>query len=820
MITLNHLPAPLVRWLALLPAGGDLLAQRAFARYHDRVNHVAMRWGMYAGALLWLLGGVMGFVLRPWNTEGLLQSLGIAIPFYISVGVALGNPRFRGHYQWLAALCNLTSGLLLFDVAERLPAPALTKLVGLIIITFHAVLGLRLRVMYALPVMLVYNVLYVVRLWSAPVPDVESAIVATCLAGIALIGAVSAAFILEANLWSLFRSRSVKRQRQLRPGHRVSALPTDLVRRWAAHPGLVADHPEDLHVLVVQAELAGADEVEPWERLNARHRLFARFDALLERRGLERAWMNGGHYVVAVPGREADRAEVVATLALAMLHVAEEMGDARSGVWEVRIGIDQGKAVRGAIGHVRPAYEVVGAAMDGALQLAARACAGCILVSARIQQAIDAHYETQERDQARLNGAPVFLLWGVRPMHARQRSRGLRAAFMGLLPVAAACSSLPAQGQWSRVEAIPPFDVPALHVAGDVLHAGTDSTVWSSTDGIAWTRGSTLPQAPVFVDAIARMGDTLYAGTGGRGLFASPDEGATWIERNNGLTGLGSTYINGFAQRGEERFCSTVGAGVFLQGPGGWEPFGELASVNAGNVDMIRAIGDTLWVGAGGNGYLWRSLPGADDLGPILVAPLEWDAHSITDIVRVGGALLVGGTYGVYRSTDGGDTWNWSGAGLPGGGVIRFLHVNGALFALRTGAVSRLYVSLDDGSTWSPRESMPLCYAIAAFHGRLYAARVDGLWVRDLAVGMPPEPRPCDVLFEAYPNPATDAVWIELTGSVEATYTLHDAQGRLVQQGRLPEERTSVPLTGLAKGAHVLRVSRNGQVRHQRLMVQ
>lgn len=820
MITIDPLPIRAARWLSAHPLPADPRMQRAFDRFHDRVNHMAMRWGMYTGTLLWALGGALGCALRPWNAEELAQSLGMALPFYIAVGVALGEPKFRGHYQWLAALCNLSSGLLVFAVAPRLPEPALSALVGFVIITFHAVLGLRLRVRYALPVMLIYNGLYLLDLWSDPHVRTEPAIVSTFLIGTATIGAAIAAFILEANLWDLFRSRSVQRAKRMRPDHRASALPEELARRWREHPGLITEPTGTMNVLVARVTF---DPTNGWslnERFDILHTLLARFDTLAHRSGLERVRMTGGEFVVAASATRigSGSANDMAELALTMLHLAEETPLPAGITLTLRIGIDQERAVCAAMGKAMPAYDVIGPAVDGATVLCEGAPEGCILLSGRFQHVLRERFETQECGSGPGSGEPAFLLWGVRTDRKRGTAQVLRSVTRLAFLVACTAPAYPCAAQWERIMALPPFDTPSLLVHEGVLYAGTDSTIWHSADGSIWVRGATLPTPGYFVDAIGHIADTLYAGTGGQGVFVSVDEGGTWQEQSEGLSGLGSSTINGFAVRQGRRYCSTVGGGVFTHEAGAWTPFDQLANMNAGNVDMLRTIGDTLWAGAGGNGFLWRSVPGTDLFEAIQVAPLQWDAHMITDIIRIDGALLVAGTYGIHRSTDGGDTWTWSSTGLPGGASVKLIPTGNGLLALRSTGSSRLFRSSDAGVSWELVEQMPFCYAIAEFQGKLYAARLDGLWVRDLSTDVGDEPRTEDEL-KLFPNPACDQVQVHINLRSEALIEVVDMQGRMIRQERILRSTNVLDLQGYPSGTYLVRVVHSSGAYEEKLIV-
>jgi hypothetical protein len=822
MITIDRLLHPAARLLSALPLSADPRMRRAFDRFHDRVNHVAMRWGMYTGALLWALAGVLGFTLRPWNTDELAQSLGIVLPFYLAVGVALGNLRFRGHYQWLAALCNLSSGLLVFAVAPRLPEPALTALVGLVIITFHAVLGLRLRIQYALPVMLLYNGIYLIRLWIGAPQPVESAVVHTFLIGMATLGAAVAAVVLEANLWTLFRSRSVQRAKRMRPNLRLSALPEDLGRRWHEHPGLVADRAENMNVLSAAVELEPQPGYSLDQRVAALHDLLVRFDALAHRRGLERVRMGAGTFVVASSTARLGMggADDLAELALTMLHLAEE-ADLPEGITAtLRIGIDQGPALRAALGKAMPVFDIFGRGAEGADALRYAAPANCILVSERFQKSVMDRFETQECGTVPGTDERAFLLWGVKARRERGALQVLRS--VSRLGFVLACGTMVpmARAQWARIEALPASDTPSLLVHEGMLYAGTDSTVWRSADGLDWERGATLPNPGYYVDALFHDGSTLFAGTGGDGLYVSPVDGITWQHFSEGLAGIGSNYIADMAVFDDALWCATAGAGVFRRAGTAWEPFGALEEMNAGNVAMLRVIGDTLWAGAGGNGYIWRTLPGMDQFEAKLVAPVEWDMHAITDVIQVGGALLAGGTYGIYRSEDGGDTWTWSSTGLPGGGHIRFLATHHGLYALRSTTLSRLYRSNDGGQNWQLLEFFPACYAIAAYEGRLYAGRTDGLWVRDLATSVGDDPIVMDDALRLFPNPAHGTVQVRLSFQGLAIIELIDAQGRTIRRERSVRETQVLDVSGCAPGAYGVRVLHAGGTDERRLIVE
>jgi hypothetical protein len=201
------------------------------------------------------------------------------------------------------------------------------------------------------------------------------------------------------------------------------------------------------------------------------------------------------------------------------------------------------------------------------------------------------------------------------------------------------------------------------------------------------------------------------------------------------------------------------------------------------------------------------------------MAPLQVEPHVITSMLHVGHELLVGGTYGLFRSSDGGNTWSPTGAGLPAGAAIRLLSTDGALYAIRNAANSRLYRSLDGGATWALLEVMPFCYAIAAFEGTLYAARQDGLWRHTLFTNVeePPLANPRELLV--FPNPAIDRVRVTVPDDKTGMLELLDPMGCVVHRTAVQSGTEELALGSYAAGAYLLRFTHQERVTSERLII-
>jgi photosystem II stability/assembly factor-like uncharacterized protein len=184
----------------------------------------------------------------------------------------------------------------------------------------------------------------------------------------------------------------------------------------------------------------------------------------------------------------------------------------------------------------------------------------------------------------------------------------------------------------------------------EVIFAGTDIGVARSVDnGDSWE--ADLPGRAVLAFAINDAGH-IFAGTIGRGVYRSTDQGKTWTEVNSGLT---ITLVLALIINSDQYlFAGTYLGGVFRSTDNGdtWEP------VN-------------------------------DGLTESFVAELA---------VNSAGHLFAGTDAGVFRSTDNGDSWNLSNTGLPPSRVFA-LAVNAAdhIFAGADGGVFR---STNNGNSW------------------------------------------------------------------------------------------------------------------------
>ncbi len=380
---------------------------------------------------------------------------------------------------------------------------------------------------------------------------------------------------------------------------------------------------------------------------------------------------------------------------------------------------------------------------------------------------------------------------------------------LSLLPLAQS-----SEAQWTRDEGLPDT-IPSILTHGDGLYVGGVGTAYHRTGpDEPWQTWATLPDASVYVDALAHFEGGLFAGTGGAAMFRSEDPAAAWAV-SPGISGLGSHQISCITTFEGALYCGTVGGGTFRLSNGTWQQFGVLGDDQANNVYFLRAIGDTLWCGAGGNGYLFHLSAGDTDWTPIPVDVVTGLSIEFTDLIAVPGALVAGGTMGTYRSTDHGASWTWT-AGPAA--IVKFTWWNDVLIASRTGATTRWFRSDNGGLAWNVFSETPLCFGHAVYDDRFYAGRLDGLWYMEnlptAVVDHAPAP------FELFPNPAHDHITVRTADAYPLRFEVRDIQGRTVLSGAGAGPTRTIDVQDLPRGAYVLQLHGEGRSAATRFMLQ
>ena len=234
------------------------------------------------------------------------------------------------------------------------------------------------------------------------------------------------------------------------------------------------------------------------------------------------------------------------------------------------------------------------------------------------------------------------------------------------LAFAAVALPLPSTlAQWQQTSGPAGGNTTSLYARGETLFAGNYNNsmlgnnqndvggVYRSTDhGQHWTPSSGVAGV---AKSFATIGTTLFVATT-QGIFRSTDDGVTWsaINGTSQLSPIKLHYANGVLYVGNSMsgvYCSTDSGNTFVPCAQGLPSFSSVAA--------MTNVGTTLFIGVG-------SLYPSPD--------------------------------GVFRSTDGGATWEEMNNGILGIAVIDFEVLGNTIFVTSGGG---LYKSTDLGVNWA-----------------------------------------------------------------------------------------------------------------------
>jgi hypothetical protein len=184
-----------------------------------------------------------------------------------------------------------------------------------------------------------------------------------------------------------------------------------------------------------------------------------------------------------------------------------------------------------------------------------------------------------------------------------------------------------------------------------------DSGVYVSADGFTWQRTALGNKD---VHSIAANGNTVYAGTWGRGIYKSTNYGATWD--SSGMIGMdvdailiSGTYV--FASA----YQSGSGKGIYISTNGGtsWTQ----SSLNNKYVKAIVAVGSNIFAGT------YNTSPSGVYISTNSGATWTITAlnNKLLNTLYVYDSKLFAGTYngGIYYSSNNGTTWKDKNEGFP-----------------------------------------------------------------------------------------------------------------------------------------------------------
>jgi class 3 adenylate cyclase/CHASE3 domain sensor protein len=188
----------------------------------------------------------------------------------------------------------------------------------------------------------------------------------------------------------------------------LNTLPRPILERLRRGETVIADRITAATILfsdiVDFTELAG--RLPPERMIEMLGTLFARFDALAAKLGLEKIKTIGDGYMVAsgVPEPRADHAAAAAEMALAMLAAADAIASALGEQLRLRIGLHSGPLIAGVIGTTKFVYDVWGDTVNTASRMEKLGLPGRIHVSAATRDLLGVGFRLERRGAIAVKG--------------------------------------------------------------------------------------------------------------------------------------------------------------------------------------------------------------------------------------------------------------------------------------------------------------------------------------------------------------------------------------------------------------------------------
>jgi len=245
-----------------------------------------------------------------------------------------------------------------------------------------------------------------------------------------------------------------------------------------------------------------------------------------------------------------------------------------------------------------------------------------------------------------------------------------------------------------------------------------------SAAAVRWT---TLARPYRYLGMLA-SGDTVWCGTLDTGLLRYLRSSGTFETFSKQPSGLASNRVMALAMdRSGRLWAATQNAGVsrLERDRETWGLLNAFDGLPSDSVSVLRAQGDTLWIGTAGGLALWDGQEVAGRL-PDGVNPSPFADNHITGLAVRGDTLWVGTPVGVYvsRLSTGLSLWGTASAGLPG--PVAALAASGTdLFAL---AYQTTFRWDDAGARWQELADIGSVARLGDSRGVAIAASSQGIY--------------------------------------------------------------------------------------------
>lgn len=195
----------------------------------------------------------------------------------------------------------------------------------------------------------------------------------------------------------------------------LNILPPEIAAILKNEQRTIADHFPGASILF--ADMVGftpmTAAMAPAEMLDLLNEVFTRFDALVDKYGLEKIRTIGDSYMAAsgVPRPRPDHAQALARMALEMRSYILTNPACVDRRLNFRIGLNSGPVVAGVIGRKKFIYDLWGDAMNTASRMESHGTPGCIQITRETYELIKDEFVCEPRGTIQVKGKGEMETW-------------------------------------------------------------------------------------------------------------------------------------------------------------------------------------------------------------------------------------------------------------------------------------------------------------------------------------------------------------------------------------------------------------------------
>lgn len=205
---------------------------------------------------------------------------------------------------------------------------------------------------------------------------------------LALLTTIALAFLSVALIYLLAKER--KRRKAAEKEKDEISSPTRKTQKFDSVTVLFSD---------IQGFTKIAEHMNPEQLVDELDRYFIYFDELVDRYDVEKIKTIGDAYMCAggVPSTDSANPIEVALVGLGMIAYVKERQAAAGGFWNIRVGLNTGPVISGALGHTKKIFDIWGDSVNTASRMESSGVPGEVNVSGDTYNKIADYFECEYR---------------------------------------------------------------------------------------------------------------------------------------------------------------------------------------------------------------------------------------------------------------------------------------------------------------------------------------------------------------------------------------------------------------------------------------